>query len=244
AETALQGEGFSFQDRYSFPAFSSDQGIPYSVGLLYNSSLHLLLYHARTRPKLANLWPGIELASRLITGALESQTLLVALEALLLRAQMRAALGSTEASQADYARALQLAEPDRILGVLVEQGLPMAEALADLVRQDQLETAQARYGEIVLAALSRLQPPGTARHEQPYLDLPTGTEPAALIEPLTDREMDVLYLMAEGLKYKEIAKRLFISLNTVRSHVKAIYGKLHVNNRTQAVAAAHQLRIM
>jgi LuxR family maltose regulon positive regulatory protein len=61
---------------------------------------------------------------------------------------------------------------------------------------------------------------------------------------LTDRELDVLRLMAEGLKYKEIAARLFISLNTVRFHVKAIYGKLNVNNRTQAIQRARQLRIL
>ena len=65
-----------------------------------------------------------------------------------------------------------------------------------------------------------------------------------LIEPLTDRALDVLRLMSEGLKYKEIAIQLFISLNTVRSHVKAIYGKLNVNNRTQALEVARQLHLI
>ena len=244
AETALQGQGFSFQDRYSFPDLPPEQSISHSVGLLYNSSLHLLLYHARTKDDLTGLGTGIDLASRLFTRALQSKTLLAALEALLLRAQMHAARGSTRASQADYARALQLAEPEGILGVFVEQGPPVAEALADLVKQDQLEAAQARYAESVLAAFSRSQPPGAARDAQPSPDPSAGIGPAALIEPLTDRELDVLHLMAEGLKYKEIAERLFISLNTVRSHVKAIYGKLHVNNRTQAVKVARKQRIM
>jgi LuxR family maltose regulon positive regulatory protein len=244
AELALQGQGFSFQDRFSFPALSPDQSIPHSLGLLYNSSVRLLLYQGRARQDPANLGAGIELASRLITGALQSQTLLVALEALLLRAQMHAVLGSTGASQADYARALELAEPEGILGIFVEQGPLVAEALANLIRQGQLEATQARYVERILTAFSRLHPPGTARGEQPAADLPAGIEPEALIEPLTDRELDVLRLMAEGLKYKEIAESLFISLNTVRSHVKAIYGKLHVNSRTQAVEVARRLRIM
>jgi LuxR family maltose regulon positive regulatory protein len=69
----------------------------------------------------------------------------------------------------------------------------------------------------------------------------TGVE---LIEPLTDRERDVLRGMAAGLKYEEIAAQLFISLNTVRSHVKAVYGKLNVNNRTQALAAARRLDLL
>jgi LuxR family maltose regulon positive regulatory protein len=66
----------------------------------------------------------------------------------------------------------------------------------------------------------------------------------ALVEPLTERELEVLRLMVEGLKYKEIAARLFVSLNTVRSHVRAIYGKLDANNRTQAIERARQLRIL
>ncbi len=244
AEMTLQGQGFSFQGRFSFPALSPGQSIPHSMGLLYNSSLRFLLYQARAKQDPAGLRAGIELADRLITRALQSQTLLVALEALLLRAQMHAALGSPRASQADYARALELAEPEGILGVFIELGPPVAEALADLIEQAQLEAVQARYAERLLAAFSRLQPPSTARGEQPSPDLLAESEPVALIEPLTDRELDVLCLMAEGLKYKEIAERLFISLNTVRSHVKAVYGKLHVNNRTQAVAVARQLRIM
>jgi LuxR family maltose regulon positive regulatory protein len=65
-----------------------------------------------------------------------------------------------------------------------------------------------------------------------------------LIDPLTDRELDVLRLMAEGLKYKEIASELVVSLNTVRYHVKALYGKLNVNNRTQAIERARQLKIL
>jgi LuxR family maltose regulon positive regulatory protein len=67
---------------------------------------------------------------------------------------------------------------------------------------------------------------------------------AATVEPLSERELDVLRLMAEGLTYQAIGARLFISLNTVRSHVKAVYGKLGVNNRTQAIASARRERLI
>jgi LuxR family maltose regulon positive regulatory protein len=233
AQMVLQGQGFSFQDGFSFPELSS--GPSHSLGLLYNSSLRVLLYQAQAGQGLANL-RGIELADRLIAGALQGRYIPVALEALLLRAQMHAALGNSQNSQADYIHALELAEPEGFIGVFVEQGPLVAEALANLVKQKQLGTAQPGYVEHIMAAFSRSQLSDLA--------LSVETRPAALIEPLTERELDVLRLMAQGLKYKEIATRLFISLNTVRFHVKAVYGKLDVNNRTQAVEQARQLQIL
>jgi LuxR family maltose regulon positive regulatory protein len=247
AEMALQGQGFTFQDRFSYPVLLPETGIPHAMGLLYNSSLRLLLYRARATGDGTGLRAGIQLADHLVAGALRDQHLLVALEALLLRAQLYATLdrsvSNLAASQADTVRALELAEPEGIVGVFVEQGLPLAEVLAGLIRQNQLGTRQARFVDRILAAFPRLHPPSTSRDGQPTPDLP-GIEPKILVEPLTDREREVLHLMAGGLKYKEIAGQLFISLNTVRSHVKAIYGKLGVNNRTQAIETARQLGIM
>ena len=71
---------------------------------------------------------------------------------------------------------------------------------------------------------------------------PTLHQPAPTL--LTERELEVLRLIAEGLKYEEIAGRLFISLNTVRTYVKGIYGKLDVNNRTLAIALACELKLI
>jgi LuxR family maltose regulon positive regulatory protein len=65
-----------------------------------------------------------------------------------------------------------------------------------------------------------------------------------LIEPLTERELDVLRLLAEGLTYAGIAERLVVSVNTVRYHVKEIYGKLGVNRQAQAVARARELGLL
>jgi len=65
-----------------------------------------------------------------------------------------------------------------------------------------------------------------------------------LIEPLSERELEVLQLIAEGLTNREIASRLFVSLNTVKAHTRNIYGKLGVHNRTQAVAKAQNLGVL
>ncbi len=244
AEMALQGHGFSSRDRFSFPPIVHDQKISHSIGLLCNSSLLVLLFQARTRHDLTHLKAGIELADRLVQQMLQSQDIPVALETLLLRAQMHAMLGNHPASQTDYARALELAEPEGIIGVFIEQGSTVAEALAKLARQNQLEPVQQGYAERILAVFQATQPTITAGSQQARPDLPAGDELAVLIEPLTERELDVLRLMADGLKYQEIAERLFVSLNTVRFHVKAIYGKFNVNNRVQAIEMARRCQIL
>ena len=65
-----------------------------------------------------------------------------------------------------------------------------------------------------------------------------------LVEPLSERELGVLRLLAEGLTYAEIAQRLVVSLNTVRFHVKEIYDKLRVNRQAQAVARAREVGVL
>ena len=65
-----------------------------------------------------------------------------------------------------------------------------------------------------------------------------------LAELLSEREIEVLRLMAEGYKYQEIAESLFVSINTVRHHTRHVYGKLNVNNRTQAIGKAKELNLL
>ena len=65
-----------------------------------------------------------------------------------------------------------------------------------------------------------------------------------LVEPLSEREIEVLRLMAGGYKYKEIAESLVVSINTVRHHTRNVYGKLDVNSRTQAIGRAKELNLL
>jgi LuxR family maltose regulon positive regulatory protein len=67
---------------------------------------------------------------------------------------------------------------------------------------------------------------------------------AGSVEPLTERELEVLRLMAQGLTYEEAAQRLVVSLNTVRFHVKGIYGKLGVDRRAAAIDRARSLGLL
>jgi LuxR family maltose regulon positive regulatory protein len=125
------------------------------------------------------------------------------------------------------AHALALAEPEGYVRTFVDKGQPMA----DLLRQAALRGLAPEYARRLLEAFSR--PPAPPRPvEQP------------LVEPLSDRELEVLALLADGLTYQEIAQALFISLNTVKTHLKNVYGKLGVHNRQEAVAKASGLALL
>jgi LuxR family maltose regulon positive regulatory protein len=64
------------------------------------------------------------------------------------------------------------------------------------------------------------------------------------IEPLSEREIEVLQLIAQGLSNREVGDRLYLTLNTVKAHSRTIYSKLGVNNRTQAVSKARALGLL
>jgi ATP/maltotriose-dependent transcriptional regulator MalT len=73
---------------------------------------------------------------------------------------------------------------------------------------------------------------------------PIRQEEQALFEPLSDREQEVLALVAQGLKNQEIADQLFVTLSTIKAHSNNIYRKLDVKNRVQAVARAQELGLL
>jgi LuxR family maltose regulon positive regulatory protein len=250
AETALKGFGIYSQGKLSVHELDPGQKIDYPARLAYLSALRILLHRARARAEAAGLPKGIELAGRLIEEALERGHVPVALETLLLRAQMQAALGDEHASLTDLRRAVELGEGEGVISSFVEEGPSVATGLAKILEQGGLGAVQADYVQGLLAAFSESWVEGGALSDGKASSLRVRDQRRslergeALIEPLTDRELEVLSLMAEGLKYNEIAARLFISVNTVRSHVKAVYAKLNANNRTKAIELAKEAGIL
>ncbi|MCL5994774.1 MAG: tetratricopeptide repeat protein [Chloroflexi bacterium] len=152
------------------------------------------------------------------------------IEALLLRALVHDAQGDWPAAHNDLQRALALAEPEGYMRVFLDAGVRTASLLAridsDYVRRllDAFPAAVRQNIETETAA-----------------PLP---KPTPLPEPLTEREIEVLRLMARGLTYQQVADALIVSVNTVRHHVKGIYGKLQVDTRTLALEKARMLKIL
>ncbi|NCC37095.1 MAG: hypothetical protein EOM24_34575 [Chloroflexia bacterium] len=105
--------------------------------------------------------------------------------------------------------------------------------------------AKAGGGTVWLARARQLGEPEGYQRVFSEHDLDQQVLPAQeLIEPLTEREREVLHLLAEGLAYAQIAERLIVSINTVRYHVKGIYGKLGVTKQVQAVEHARALGLI
>lgn len=80
--------------------------------------------------------------------------------------------------------------------------------------------------------------------EQKHEDTSYPPPAQPLIEPLSQRELEVLHLIAQGLSNQEMSERLFLALDTVKGHNRKIFGKLQVQRRTEAVARARELGLL
>lgn len=155
------------------------------------------------------------------------------IEILLLQALAFQARGDTNQAVDNLERALTLAEPEGFVRIFVDEGPPMARLLYETLRR-----------EVALDYVSRLLQ-AFPIDESEHIGLPdTQSSESGYIEPLSEREIEVLQLIAKGLTNPEIATRLILSLYTVKTHARNIYSKLGVNNRIQAVDKAKTLGIL
>ncbi len=161
------------------------------------------------------------------------------IEILVLQALAHEAQGDISPALVSLERALTLAEPEGYVRIFVEEGPPMAHLLNEVLScADALHRGTAPdYVRQLLAAFPDADPGPT----DPVQRQAPGSK---LVEPLSERELDVLRLLAKDLKYKQIAEQLVVSVNTVRHHTKNIYGKLEVNNRTLAVQKAKEYNLL
>jgi LuxR family maltose regulon positive regulatory protein len=166
------------------------------------------------------------LLERIEAGAQTGHTI----ELLVLAAQAGEASGHRSRALSYLERALTLAEPEGYVRVFVDEGEPVATLL--IAGRQHFSAVSPTYVQELLDVLGH----GSVQARR--------GEPQPLVEPLTAREIDVLRLLALGLPNRGIADRLVISLGTVKRHTGNIYGKLGVDNRTQAILRAQELGLL
>ena len=169
---------------------------------------------------------AVGLLGRLLQAAEAGERQGSIIEILVLQSLALQVQGDIPAALVPLKRALMLAEPEGYVRRFVDEGAPMAALLE----------AASKHGGASNYVRQLLTAFGKAEDKMPINQ--------GLIEPLSERELDVLRLLGSDLDGPEIARQLIVSLNTVRTHTKNIYTKLGVNNRRAAVRRAEELDLL
>jgi LuxR family maltose regulon positive regulatory protein len=135
-------------------------------------------------------------------------------------------------------RALALAAPEGYVRTFLDEEPQMRSLLTDMLESAVTDVPR-EYARQLITAFENEGRIGTPRAQQ---NATRAAQP--LVEPLSDRETEVLQLIAQGYTNREIGEALYIALNTVKGHTREIYGKLDVHSRTQAVVKARSLGIL
>jgi len=194
------------------------------------------------------------LLDRLLQAAEEGNRIGAVIEILVLQTLTLQAQGDIKTAHATLTRALSLAEPGGYIRIFVAEGKPMAALLA------RLESAgeSLRLKEFTLKLLSAFD---VHKEFLPFASTPAGKNRSSLssqsliehkirlakdilVEPLSERELEVLRLLKTDMSGPEIARECMVSLSTVRTHTQNIYTKLGVNNRRAAVRRAEELELL
>jgi LuxR family maltose regulon positive regulatory protein len=162
------------------------------------------------------------------------------IEILVVQALAYQTQGNLSSALVSIERALFLAQPEGYVRIFVDEGEPMRSLISEF--RSQIERQSGGYGHQLSGYLNKLLAAFTRSVE---LTPPkTGGQKSAMIEPLSQRELEVLRLISLGLSNREIGERLFLALSTIKGHTRIIFDKLQVQNRTEAVARARDLGLL
>jgi LuxR family maltose regulon positive regulatory protein len=203
---------------------------------------------------------AIGLLERLLHAAEEGGRMGSVIEILTLLALAHQAQGDITSALVPLERALTLAEPEGYVRIFVDEGKPMAELLTRIEAKDGTLRVK-EYIPKLLSAFDmhkEIYPSGStpvgnnrssllakqAISPQPLIEPEVRPAKDMLVEPLSERELEVLRLLRTDLSGPEIARECIVSLSTVRTHTQNIYAKLGVNNRRAAVRRAEELNLL
>jgi LuxR family maltose regulon positive regulatory protein len=163
--------------------------------------------------------------------------------------------GKSDQARETAARLFALTKPEGCLRVYLDEGEPMRQALQALLtppaRYEWPDPSTRAYISTLLTAIAGQEQSTKSSMmtasdwgEEAARPGGAGTLGQYLMEPLTEREREVLRLLAVGQSNLEIARTLYVEVNTVKTHLKRLYGKLGVHSRVQAVRRAQELSIL
>jgi len=205
---------------------SGDDELNYLREFEHITLARLLLARAKSERTEALIGDALALLGRLGEAATAGARVSSMIEILVLEALALQAQGDTAAALGALERALTASESEGHVRVFMEEGQPMASLLEGAARRG---IAPGYTAELLAAGAASGRP--SPRRQ-------------GLVEPLSERELDVLRLLGSDLSGPEIASELMISLNTLRTHTKNIYMKLGVNNRRAALSRAKELDLL
>ncbi len=183
---------------------------------------------------------ALHLLARLLEDATAKGRMGSVLEILIVRALANGRRRARDDALATIERALVLAAPEGYIRRFVDEGPPML----TLLHAAAAHGIAPDYITRLLAAFpATLKAEGGTRNIA-SANLPSASHVLPLVEPLSQRELEVLRLIAVGKSNAEIAQTLVIALSTVKTHTNSIFGKLQVTSRTQALARAHDLQLI
>jgi LuxR family maltose regulon positive regulatory protein len=189
------------------------------------------LYLCLTRLLLAkgNLSEAEMILDRLFQACQSSEQVVYLITVYKIRSLLCMARGEMPLAVESLEKALELAEPEGFIQTFLDEGRPMSRLFHEYIRRK----GKSAFARRLLSAFQSGASPAPVA--------PAGRE---LVEPLSERESEVLAMLTEGLSNQVIAARLYLSLRTVKFHTSNIYGKLRVKTRTEAVSKARTLGLI
>jgi LuxR family maltose regulon positive regulatory protein len=171
---------------------------------------------------------ALSVLKRLLKAAEVQKRMGSMLEILIVTALSHRALGSTSQAFASLEHALSFAQPEGYFRIFVNEDEPMHAMLFAFRSTLKKQTPISEYVDKLLS----------------FIEHPAERPQSNLIDPLSERELEVLRLVADGLSNDEISQKLFVAVSTVKGHNLRIFGKLQAKSRTEAVARARELGLL
>jgi LuxR family maltose regulon positive regulatory protein len=214
---------------------SADDELSYLHEFEHITLARLLISQSKGDRTDSSIHKAIDLLERLLKAADVGGRIGSVIEILILQALTHQLQEDIPAALISLEHALKLAEPEGYMRIFLDEGLSMAQ----LIRKIAAHGIMPNYTGSLLSAFDA---------EQRAMDVETphsaSPDSSSLIEPLSQRELDILRLFKTELSGPEIARELVIALSTVRTHTKSIYSKLNVNSRRAAVKRAEELNLI